>query len=149
MNGEVTLRARFVTVAALLLLLSAVSWRTDRYYEPWEVDRSAQFVQPTTPIRDLPAIGDPDGSLVLAIHVDRDGVPVRVRRERFDGSNETLVESIAVRLLGSRFAPALLGGRPVASIVRLSLNPDAARSSEAAPRRIAGSPDDETDQRVR
>lgn len=98
--------------------------RGDGHAEAWHVDVPARFTFPPVGLEEFALARTRPGSLELVIHIGADGTLERLAAEKVEGFDEAAVEELFEAVRHARFAPALLGGRPVASIKRIAFDVD-------------------------
>lgn len=94
------------------------------HVEAWQADVPARFTFPPVGLEDFALERRQPGSLELVIYIDADGTLERLAAERVDGLDPEAIETLFGAIRHARFAPAIVDGKPVASIKRIALDFD-------------------------
>lgn len=107
------------------------------YAEAWHVDVPARFTFPPVGLEEFALARTRAGSLELVIHIGADGALERLSAEKVEGFDDEALEALFEAVRHARFAPALVDGRPVASIKRIAFDVDPLASRFVATARVS------------
>ncbi|MFA7503338.1 MAG: hypothetical protein WCZ28_01430 [Burkholderiaceae bacterium] len=94
------------------------------HVEAWQADEPARFTFPPVGFEDFAMERQQRASLELVIHIRADGTLERLAARRVEGLDDEALETLFATIRHARFAPAIAGGEPVASIKRIALDFD-------------------------
>lgn len=119
------------TTAALLVATTILAGyhatadtATGGYAEAWQVDTPARFTFPPVGLEEFALARTRPGSVELVIHIGADGALEKLAAEKVEGFDQDALEALFGAIRHARFAPALVGGRPVPSIKRIAFDVD-------------------------
>ncbi len=106
------------------------------HVEAWQADVPARFTFPPVGLEEFAMARKDAGSLRLVIHIGADGALERLDAEQVVGLDPDALEELFATIRRARFAPAMIGGRQVASIKRIALDFDPLASRIVATTRL-------------